>query len=69
MALRLSRLTANLRKIADLETRSLEFTPIQIPDLFNDVLTAADDLPEKAFYMVGAIEEAVEKAQKEKAAA
>mgnify|MGYP002713157515 CR=1 FL=1 len=51
-ALRLSRLTANLRKIADLETRPLDYTQIDVADLLTDVVTAAEDLPQKASYQI-----------------
>ena len=43
--LRLSRLTADLRKLADLETRLLENVPINLASLLTDVVEAAEDLP------------------------
>ena len=43
--LRLSRLTADLRKLADLETRLLENVPIDLASLLTDVVEAAEDLP------------------------
>jgi len=42
---RLSRLTADLRKIADLETRSLECTNIDMADLLEEVVVLAKDRP------------------------
>jgi two-component system OmpR family sensor kinase len=42
---RLSRLTADLRKIADLETRPLERTPIDLASLLHDVVELAQDQP------------------------
>lgn len=42
---RLSRLTADLRKIADLETRSLECTNIDLVDLLDEVVSLAKDRP------------------------
>jgi signal transduction histidine kinase len=42
---RLSRLTADLRKIADLETRSLECTSIDLTDLLDEAVTLAKDRP------------------------
>ena len=50
--LRLSRLTADLRKIADLETRSLEYSTINLAALITDVVEAAQDLPETAAYQI-----------------
>lgn len=47
-ALRLSRLTADLRKIADLETRPLEYAPVNLAELLTDVVEAATDLPQTA---------------------
>ena len=44
--LRLSRLAADLRKLADLETRSLERTPVQIADLLQEVIETARERPE-----------------------
>ena len=51
-ALRLSRLTANLRKIADLETRPLDYSAIDVGELLTEVVDAAEDLPEKASYQI-----------------
>jgi len=45
-ALRLSRLAADLRKLADLETRALERTPVDIGTLLRDVLEGAQERPE-----------------------
>lgn len=39
--LRLSRLVADLRKLAELETRPLERTPLDLPDLLEEVLALA----------------------------
>jgi two-component system OmpR family sensor kinase len=46
--LRLSRLTADLRKLAELETRSLERTSIDIPELLQEVMAVARDQPQAA---------------------
>lgn len=46
--LRLSRLTADLRKIAELETRPLEQTPLDLTALLAEVVEAAEDLAETA---------------------
>lgn len=51
-ALRLSRLTADLRKLAELETRPLERVPIDLALLLADVVEAAEDLPETAAYQI-----------------
>ena len=51
-ALRLSHLTANLRKIADLETRLLDYSAIDVGELLTEVVDAAEDLPEKASYQI-----------------
>ena len=40
---RLSQLTADLRKIAELETRPLEFTPVEMGALFAEVFELAQD--------------------------
>jgi two-component system OmpR family sensor kinase len=45
-ALRLSRLTADLRKIADLETRPLEVTSVNLSELLADVIEIARERPE-----------------------
>jgi two-component system OmpR family sensor kinase len=45
-ALRLSRLAADLRKLAELETRSLERTPVQIGQLLDEVLDVIRERPE-----------------------
>jgi two-component system OmpR family sensor kinase len=45
-ALRLSRLASDLRKLAELETRSLERSPVNIADLLQDVLAIAEERPE-----------------------
>lgn len=42
---RLSQLTADLRKIAELETRPLEFTPIDMGDLLTEVFELVQDHP------------------------
>jgi len=44
-ALRLSRLAADLRKLADLETRPLERTPVNVADLLQEVVEVAQDHP------------------------
>ena len=44
--LRLSRLAADLRKLADLETRSLERSPVQVNDLLQEVMEVAQERPE-----------------------
>lgn len=51
-ALRLSRLTADLRKIADLETRPLECASINLTTLLNDIVDAAKDLPTADAYQI-----------------
>ena len=43
---RLSQLTADLRKIAELETRPLEFAPVEMGALLAEVLELAQDHPE-----------------------
>lgn len=43
---RLSRLTADLRKIAELETRPLEFTAVNLTQLLDEVVEFAQDKPE-----------------------
>jgi len=45
-ALRLSRLAADLRKLADLETRSLERTPVDLGVLLQDVMEVVQERPE-----------------------
>lgn len=42
---RLSQLTADLRKIAELETRPLEFTPVEMGTLLTEVFELAQDHP------------------------
>ncbi len=44
--LRLSRLAADLRKLAELETRSLERTPVNLAELLQEVLEVAQERPE-----------------------
>ena len=44
--LRLSRLAADLRKLADLETRPLERTPVNVADLLSEAVEVAQDHPE-----------------------
>jgi len=44
--LRLSRLTADLRKLAELETRSLERVPVDVAELLQEVVTLAQEQPE-----------------------
>jgi two-component system OmpR family sensor kinase len=44
-ALRLSRLAADLRKLADLETRPLERTPVNVAELLNEAVEVAQDHP------------------------
>jgi two-component system OmpR family sensor kinase len=46
--LRLSRLGADLRKLADLETRRLERTPVDVADLLQEVVEVAEDHPKAA---------------------
>ncbi len=46
--LRLSRLAADLRKLAELETRPLEYTPVNLADLMQEVLDVAQERPEVA---------------------
>lgn len=45
-ALRLSRLAADLRKLAELETRPLERTSVNMADLLQEVLEVAQERPE-----------------------
>lgn len=47
-ALRLGRLAADLRKLAELETRSLERTSVNVADLLQEVLLVAQERPEGA---------------------
>lgn len=47
-ALRLSRLAADLRKLAELETRSLERTSVNMADLLEEVVEVAQERPEAA---------------------
>jgi two-component system, OmpR family, sensor kinase len=42
---RLTRLLSDLRKLADLEERSIEWMPVDIPELLGDVVDAARSLP------------------------
>ena len=42
---RLSRLLADLRKLSDLEERSLENLPVDVPELLQDMVDAARSLP------------------------
>jgi two-component system, OmpR family, sensor kinase len=42
---RLSRLLADLRKLSDLEERSLENLPVNVPELLQDMVEAARSLP------------------------
>jgi two-component system OmpR family sensor kinase len=44
--LRLSQLTADLRKLAELETRKLESTPINIAELLREAVALAEEQPE-----------------------
>lgn len=44
--LRLSRLTADLRKLAELETLTLEQTPVNLAELLEEALTLAQEQPE-----------------------
>lgn len=43
---RLSRLLADLRKLAELETRPLESSPVDIAELLREVTSQAEDLPD-----------------------
>jgi two-component system OmpR family sensor kinase len=45
-AVRLSRLTADLRKIAELETRTVERSPIDLGQLLTEVVEIAEDHPD-----------------------
>lgn len=44
--LRLSRLTSDLRKLADLETRSLERASVEVAELLQEAVTLAQEQPE-----------------------
>ncbi len=44
--IRLSRLTSNLRKLAELETRSLERVPVDVAPLLEEVVALAQEQPE-----------------------
>jgi signal transduction histidine kinase len=44
--LRLSRLTADLRKLAELETRRLQCTPINVTELLREAVALAEEQPE-----------------------
>jgi two-component system OmpR family sensor kinase len=44
--LRLSRLTSDLRKLADLETRPLEQVPVDVAELLQEAVTLAQEQPE-----------------------
>lgn len=44
--LRLSRLTSDLRKLAELETRPLDFAPVDIAKLLNEVVSLAQERPD-----------------------
>jgi two-component system OmpR family sensor kinase len=46
--LRLSRLTADLRKLAELETRRLECTPINVAELLQEAVALTEEQPEAA---------------------
>jgi two-component system OmpR family sensor kinase len=46
--LRLSRLTADLRKLAELETRKLECTPLDVTELLRQAVALAEEQPEAA---------------------
>jgi two-component system, OmpR family, sensor kinase len=46
--LRISRLTADLRKLAELETRTLEMSPVNLADILQQVVALAQDKPEAA---------------------
>lgn len=43
---RLRRLVTELRKLSELETRSLDSDPIKLPELLEDVFILAEDHPE-----------------------
>lgn len=43
---RLSRLAADLRKLAELETRPLELSPVKVADVLQEVLDVAQERPE-----------------------
>ena len=47
-ALRISRLTADLRKLAELETRALELTQVDVAELLQQVVNLAHERPEAA---------------------
>lgn len=42
---RLTRLLNDLRKLSDLEERSIEYTSVDVPELLNDVVEAARSIP------------------------
>ncbi|MCL5996811.1 MAG: sensor histidine kinase, partial [Chloroflexi bacterium] len=44
--MRLSRLAADLRKLAELETRSLERTPVNMAELLQEAMAVAEERPE-----------------------
>jgi two-component system OmpR family sensor kinase len=44
--LRLSQLTADLRKLAELETRKLECTPVNVAELLREAVALAEEQPE-----------------------
>lgn len=44
-ALRISRLSSDLRKLAEIEVRQIENLPVNIPDLLQDVLQLAQEQP------------------------
>lgn len=44
--LRISRLTADLRKLAELETRAVEMTPVNLAEVLQQVVELAQDKPE-----------------------
>lgn len=47
-AMRLSRLTADLRKLAEMEAQALECAPVDVAELLNEVLTLAQERPDAA---------------------
>lgn len=46
--LRISRLSADLRKLAELETRAIEMTPVDLAEIIQHVVTLARERPEAA---------------------
>ncbi len=49
---RLGRLTADLRKVAELETRPIEHEPINVAELLDELVTAVPTSPENAVHSI-----------------